>query len=57
LVSKRSVRFTAGRASSSEWSPEFLARLRQVDNATVAAVDELLHDVRQARRSKAAREL
>jgi hypothetical protein len=39
------------------WAPEFLDRLRQVDDETVAAVDELLNTVTQARRSKAAREL
>lgn len=34
------------------WTPEFLDRLRDVDSETVAAVDELLTTVRQARRSK-----
>ena len=40
-----------------EWSPEFLERLRNVDDDTVDAVDDLLGHVRQARRSKAARAL
>ena len=40
-----------------EWAPEFLDRLRQVDDATVQAVDELLNDVKQPRRSKPPREL
>jgi predicted transcriptional regulator len=39
------------------WAPEFLARLRDVDDVTVEAVDELLESVTQARRSKPAREL
>ncbi|HWO22949.1 MAG TPA: hypothetical protein VNO30_29515 [Kofleriaceae bacterium] len=34
------------------WSPEFFARLRDVDDATSAAVDELVSHVRAARRSK-----
>lgn len=34
------------------WAPEFLARLRNVDRETGAAVDELLAAVKQARRSK-----
>lgn len=41
----------------STWAPEFLERLRSVDHATVAAVDELLADVKQARRSKPPRDL
>jgi len=40
-----------------EWAPEFLERLRSVDRETVAAVDELLADVKQARRSKQPRDL
>lgn len=37
----------------STWSPEFLERLRRVDDQeTVAAVDELLTAVKRARRSK-----
>lgn len=36
----------------SAWAPEFLARLRDVDHDTAAAVDELLDDVVKARRSK-----
>jgi hypothetical protein len=38
----------------SEWTPEFLDRLREVDSDTAAAVDELLDDVVRARRSKPA---
>jgi predicted transcriptional regulator len=35
------------------WSPEFLERLRHVESEdTVAAVDELMEAVKQARRSK-----
>ena len=34
------------------WAPEFLAKLRTVDDESVAAVDDLLTDVKQARRSK-----
>jgi predicted transcriptional regulator len=40
-----------------QWAPEFLERLRQVDDETVDAVDELLNNVKQARRSKPPREL
>lgn len=40
-----------------EWAPEFLDKLRKVDDDTVAAVDELLNDVKQARRSKAPHDL
>lgn len=36
----------------SGWAPEFLEKLRKVDDETVAAVDDLLADVKQARRSK-----
>lgn len=36
----------------SEWSPDFLERLRQVDGETGAAVDDLLDAVKQARGSK-----
>lgn len=39
------------------WAPEFLDRLRQVDDATVAAVDELRQAVIQGRRSKTPHEL
>ena len=39
------------------WAPEFLDRLRDVDADTADAVDDLLEDVKQARRSKAARDL
>jgi predicted transcriptional regulator len=40
-----------------KWAPEFLERLRQVDDETVDAVDELLNNVKQARRSKPPRQL
>jgi hypothetical protein len=39
------------------WAPEFLERLRDVDANTVEAVDDLLENVTQARRSKPARDL
>ena len=39
------------------WAPEFLEKLRTVDDDTVAAVDDLLKDVKQARRSKPPRDL
>ena len=39
------------------WAPEFLERLRTIDDDTVQAVDELLNNVKQARRSKSPREL
>jgi predicted transcriptional regulator len=42
----------------SAWTPEFLERLRHVDDEeTVAAVDELVEAVKQARRSKRPRTL
>lgn len=42
----------------STWTPEFLERLRRVDDEdTVAAVDELVEAVAQARRSKPPRKL
>jgi metal-responsive CopG/Arc/MetJ family transcriptional regulator len=41
----------------SGWAPEFLEKLRHVDEQTATAVDELLADVKQARRSKSPREL
>ena len=41
----------------SSWAPEFLEQLRAVDQETTAAVDELLTDVRRARRSGRPREL
>ena len=41
----------------SGWAPEFLEKLRRVDEQTATAVDELLGDVKHARRSKSAREL
>ena len=34
-----------------EWAPEFLDRLRRVDDDTRAAVDDLLTEVTRARRS------
>ena len=34
------------------WAPEFLDRLRHVDQETSSAVDELVTAVKQARRSK-----
>ena len=40
-----------------DWAPEFLEKLRKVDDDTVEAVDELLHDVKQTRRSKPPRDL
>jgi Ribbon-helix-helix protein, copG family len=40
-----------------DWAPEFLEKLRKTDKDIVAAVDELLRDVKQARRSKPARNL
>ena len=39
------------------WAPEFLARLREIDQDTRAAVDEMLDAVVRARRSKAPRAL
>jgi Ribbon-helix-helix protein, copG family len=41
----------------SGWAPEFLEQLRHVDGDTSAAVDELLAVVKNARRSKAPRDL
>jgi predicted transcriptional regulator len=41
----------------SSWAPEFLERLRNVDQETSAGVDELLAAVKQARRSKEPRDL
>jgi len=40
-----------------DWSPAFFEQLRAVDSETVAAVDELLASVRQARTSKPPRSL
>ncbi len=40
-----------------DWSPGFFERLADVDRDTAVAVDELLRDVRKARRSKPARRL
>jgi predicted transcriptional regulator len=39
------------------WAPEFFERLREVDDDTAEAVDDLLEAVKQARRSKPARDL
>jgi metal-responsive CopG/Arc/MetJ family transcriptional regulator len=36
----------------SGWAPEFFEKLRSVDQEAKSAVDELLADVKQARRSK-----
>ena len=41
----------------SGWAPEFLKKLRSVDQETKTAVDELLADVTQARHSKPPHEL
>jgi metal-responsive CopG/Arc/MetJ family transcriptional regulator len=41
----------------SEWSPEFFERLRETDEATITAVDEMLAAVRSRRRSKEPRRL
>ena len=42
----------------STWSPDFLERLRRVDDEdTLAAVDELVEAVKRARRSKPPRNL
>jgi len=41
----------------SGWAPEFLEKLRSVDQHTTTAVDELLADVKHARRSKPPRDL
>jgi hypothetical protein len=41
----------------SSWAPEFLERLRSIDHETVAAVDDLLANVKQARQSKQSRDL
>lgn len=39
------------------WAPEFLDQLRRVDAETIAAVDDLLADVKRSRRSKTPRDL
>ncbi len=39
-------------SARSGWAPEFLEKLRSVDQETATAVDELLAGVKQARRSK-----
>lgn len=40
-----------------EWTPEFLDRLRAVDDDVATAVDDLLEGVMRARRSKSPRQL
>jgi hypothetical protein len=40
-----------------DWSPGFFERLSQRDEETAEAVDELVREVRKARRSKPARRL
>jgi hypothetical protein len=40
--------------AGSDWSPEFLEQVAQVDAELSASVDELVQDVRKARRSKSA---
>jgi hypothetical protein len=40
-----------------DWSPGFFARLSERDGETAEAVDELLREVKQARRSKPPRVL
>lgn len=54
LIVKALERELAGGPS---WSPEFFARMRDVDDTTATAVDELLASVRAARRSKGPRRL
>lgn len=44
-------------SEASTWRPEFLERLRRVDEDTVTAVDDLAKAVEQARRSKPPRDL
>jgi predicted transcriptional regulator len=39
------------------WAPEFLEKLRDIDDDTVRTVDELMNNVKRARRSKPPREL
>lgn len=41
---------------SAGWAPEFLEGLRHVDDDTVEAVDDMLEDMKQARRSNPARD-
>jgi hypothetical protein len=41
----------------SDWSPGFLEQLTQVDSEVSESVDDLLRDVRNARRSKGPRQL
>ncbi len=41
----------------SDWSPGFLEQLANVDSELSASVDELVQDVRKARRSKGPRRL
>ena len=42
---------------SSDWSPGFFERLAEPDRGTAEAVDELVREVRKARRSKPAPQL
>jgi len=44
-------------SDQSGWAPEFLDRLRDVDSETAEAIDDLLADVKRARRSKPPRSL
>ena len=48
---------TLEQAVSATWAPDFLERLRRVDEDTVAAVDDLVEAVKRARRSKPPRDL
>ena len=54
LIVKALERTVSERAA---WTPEFLERLRDVDDDTVRAVDHLLNDVIRTRRSKLPPEL
>jgi ribbon-helix-helix CopG family protein len=54
LIVKALERAVSERAG---WAPEFLQKLRTVDDETVGAVNDLLKDVTQARRSKPPRDL
>jgi len=39
-------------AEESSWSPGFIASLREVDQSTASAVNEMMKVIRKARRSK-----
>jgi hypothetical protein len=41
----------------STWAPDFLERLRRMDESTIAAVDDLVEAVKLARRSKPPRDV